>query len=57
MYHGRDSKAYAIDVKISTPTSPSASASAPAGDTKPLDLRWTNCEAIRMQCAVPPTPA
>src|SRR2546429_9648172 len=51
MYHGRDTKAYEIEAKNIDAYVAERVRLVRAGDTKPLDLRRTNGEAIRMQCA------
>jgi PAS domain-containing protein len=51
MYHGRDTKAYEIDARNIDAYVAERVRLVRAGDTKPLDLRRTNGEVIRMQCA------
>ena len=51
MYHGRDTHAYEIEAKSIDTYVAERVRLVRAGDTKPLDLRRTNGEVIRMQCA------
>jgi diguanylate cyclase (GGDEF)-like protein len=51
MYHGRDTKAYEIDADNTDAYVAERVRLVRAGDTKPLDLRRSNGEVIRMQCA------
>src|SRR4029079_9387927 len=51
MYHGRDTKAYEIDAKTIDAYGAARVRLVRAGDTTPLDLRRTNGEVVRMQCA------
>ena len=51
MYHGRDTKAYEIDAKNVDAYVAERVRLVRAGDPKPLDLRRSNGEVIRMQCA------
>jgi diguanylate cyclase (GGDEF)-like protein len=51
MYHGRDTKAYEIEAKAIDAYVAERVRLVRAGDAKPIDLRRTNGEVIRMQCA------
>lgn len=51
MYHGRDTNAYEIEARSIDTYVAERVRLVRAGDTKPLDLRRTNGEVIRMQCA------
>ena len=51
MYHGRDTKAYEIASENLDAYVAERVRLVREGDTKPLDLRRTNGEVIRMQCA------
>jgi diguanylate cyclase (GGDEF)-like protein len=51
MYHGRDTKAYEIDDGNIDAYVAERVRLVRAGDTRPLDLRRSNGEVIRMQCA------
>ena len=54
MYHGRDTRAYQVpDAALDAYVAQRVSL-VRAGDTTPLDLRRSNGEIIRMQCAVLP---
>jgi diguanylate cyclase (GGDEF)-like protein len=54
MYHGRDTRAYAVPVEELDAYVSARVAHVKAGDPKPLDLRLANGEVIRMQCTVLP---
>ena len=54
MYHGRDTKAYEIAAAEIDAYVAERVRLVKAGDTKPLDLRRTNGEVVRMQCACLP---
>ena len=54
MYHGRDTKAYEIAAAEIDAYVAERVRLVRAGDTKPLDLRRTNGDVVRMQCACLP---
>ncbi len=54
MYHARDAKAYEVAASEIDDYLAERFRLVQAGDPKPLDLRRTNGEVIRMQCAVLP---
>ena len=54
MYHNRDTRAYAVPSDDLDDYIAQRVASVKAGDPAPLDLRLTNGEVIRFQCAVLP---
>ncbi|MBV9261822.1 MAG: PAS-domain containing protein, partial [Pseudolabrys sp.] len=55
MYHGRDTRAYAVPAEQLDAYVADRVALVKAGDTKPLDLRLANGEVIRVECAVLPS--
>ncbi|HZP78669.1 MAG TPA: diguanylate cyclase [Pseudolabrys sp.] len=54
MYHGRDTRAYAVRPDELDSYVAARVAMVKAGDTKPIDLRLANGEAVRVQCTVLP---
>ena len=54
MYHGRDTRAYATDLDKIDAYVTERVRLVSEGDTKPIDLRRSNGEVIRYQCAVLP---
>jgi diguanylate cyclase (GGDEF)-like protein len=55
MYHGCDTKAYAVSSSDLDRYVAERVAHVKSGDPKPLDLRLTNGEVVRLQCAVLPS--
>jgi diguanylate cyclase (GGDEF)-like protein len=54
MYHGRDTRAYAVPADELDAYVAERVARVQAGDAKPIDLRLANGEVIRFQCTVLP---
>jgi PAS domain-containing protein len=54
MYHGRDTLAYAVPMQDIDSYVARRVALVRAGDTNPIDIRRTNGEVLRFQCAVLP---